>query len=86
MITEEISVGFQVSAHRSRGNAENAVGDLSGGVAVVIPQHSTEPFATLDLAGDSTDFFTRLDQFIVEPLVISFAVIMPEIFGDSSTK
>ena len=86
MITEEISVGFQVSAHRCRGNAENAVGDLSGGVAVVIPQQSTEPFATLDLAGDSTDFFTRLDQLIVEPLVISFGVIMLKISGDSSAQ
>jgi hypothetical protein len=81
-----ISSRFQVSAHRSRGNAENAVGDCSGGVAVVIPQHSTESLATRDLASDRTDFFTRIDQLIAEPLMIPLGVIMSEEFGDSAAQ
>ena len=71
LIATRNSSRFEVSAHRPRGNAEKTVGDHSGGVAVVIPQQPTESFATLDLAGHCTDFFTRLDQLIVESLVIS---------------
>jgi hypothetical protein len=59
-----MSSRFEVSAHRPRRNAENAVGDCSGGVAVVIPQQPTESFATLDLTVLSvTTFWSFLREF-----------------------
>ena len=41
----------------------------SGSVAVVIFEHPIESLVTSDLTSDSSDFFARLDQPIVESLV-----------------
>ena len=85
-IAARISSKLQIGAHRCRGNSENAVGNVSGGVAVVIPQQPAESLTTLDLSGHRTDFVTGLDQLVVEPLVISFRMIMPKEFGDSAAQ
>ena len=51
-------------------------------LSIVVIQHSTEPLATLHLAGASR--FRRIgqDQAVAEPLVIAFSVIMRGEFLD----
>jgi hypothetical protein len=44
---------------------------------MVILQQPSQPFPTLDLAGNLADLVARLDELIVESLVISFAVVIP---------
>ena len=60
--------------------------EFSHSVAVVIPQQPTQPFTALDRARNRTDFVTGLNQFVFEPLMISFAMIMLEENGDCPTQ
>ena len=50
---------------------------------VVVPQHPTESFATADVTASATDFITRLDQLVVQPLMIPLLMIMKEEHFDS---
>ncbi len=43
---------------------------------VVVPQHAAESLAALDLTGDAAHFLARIDQSVVEALVIALSVIM----------
>ena len=49
--------------------------------AVVVLQDATEPFTTFDLASNRAGFLTWLNDLVVEPLMISFLVIMRQEFG-----
>jgi len=48
----------------------------SGRFAVVVSQHAAEPFAARYLTGGGAHFLARLDQSVIEPLVIALRVIM----------
>ena len=50
----------------------------SRGLAIVVLQHATESFTALDLAGNCTDLLTRLDERVVQPLMIPLGVIIAE--------
>ena len=43
---------------------------------MVVLEQTTEPFATLDLAFGLADFFGWIDELVVEPLMITLAMIM----------
>jgi hypothetical protein len=47
----------------------------SGNLTIVITKHAAESLAALDLTGGEADFFARIDQSVVEALVIAFFVI-----------
>ena len=47
---------------------------------VVELQHATESFTAFDPASDGIRFIDRLNQFIAESLMISFAVVMLDVF------
>jgi len=47
----------------------------SGRFAVVVSQDAAESLATLDLTGDTANFLARIDQSVVEALVIALCVI-----------
>ena len=67
------------------GSGEAFVVDLAQrlrGVAIVVPQHPTKSFATFDLAGDLSDFESRIDDFVFEALVIALLVIVGEILAN----
>jgi hypothetical protein len=53
---------------------------------MVILQQPSQPFPTLDLAGNLADLVARLNELIVESLVISFAVVVLEESGDCPTQ
>lgn len=57
---------------RAREQIQPALGRSS-----VVFQHSTEPFTTLDFSALCTSAYFRLDEFIVESLMISFRVVVP---------
>jgi hypothetical protein len=44
--------------------------------AVVVPQHATKPFTANDLAGRLSDAIVRLDDLVVQRLMVSLRVIM----------
>ena len=48
----------------------------SGGFSVVVSQDAAESLAALDVTTDATDFLGRIDQSVVEALVIALCVIM----------
>ena len=48
----------------------------SGRFAVVVPQDAADSLAALDLTGVAADFLARIDQSVVEALVIALCVIM----------
>jgi len=50
----------------------------SGRFAVIVPQDAAESLAALDLTGDAADFLARIDQSVVDALVIALSVIMGE--------
>ena len=58
----------------------------SSGASVVVLQHATESFTTLDLARDGTNSFLWIDECIAEPLMVSLAMIMLNEVGNSSLK
>ncbi len=43
---------------------------------MIVAKHATKPFATLDLTIALANFVARLDDLIVQALVISLSVIM----------
>jgi hypothetical protein len=43
---------------------------------VVVPQDAAEPLAALNLTGGEADILARIDQSVVEALVIALSVIM----------
>ena len=43
----------------------------SGRFAVIVPQDAAESLAALDLTGDAADFLARIDQSVVDALVIA---------------
>jgi hypothetical protein len=48
---------------------------MSRGFAVIVPQHAAKSLAARYIAGGGTHF-ARIDQSVVEPLVIALCVIM----------
>ncbi len=52
------------------------------GQPVIVPEHSTQALATLDRPTGIRDTVRRLDQPIVETLVVPLSVVMGEVFGD----
>jgi len=48
----------------------------SGRYAVIVSQHAAEPLAARYLTGGGAHFLARLDQSVVEPLVIALCMIM----------
>lgn len=57
----------------------------SSGAAVVVPEQSAEAFVTLNRIGLTADFFSRVDQLVVESLMIAFGVIVRREFGQRTT-
>lgn len=49
-------------------------------------EHAVEAFATTDLPVRAADLAAGLDDFVVEPLVVSLAVIMVEVFVDHAPQ
>ena len=48
---------------------------------MIVVQQAAEPFAAFNRARDRSDFLGRLDDSIIEPLMISLLVIMCQEFG-----
>jgi hypothetical protein len=48
----------------------------SGRFAVVVSQHAAKPLAARYLTGSGAHFLARLNQSVIEPLVIALCVIM----------
>ena len=67
------------------GGQQPLIGKLRG-VTVVVPQHATEPFSAEDLGFATADFVSRLDDLVVEPLVISFGMIMEDEFANGVSQ
>jgi len=78
----EVSVNLKPGTYRNRGNRRDPCSQLSRGVAVIIPQHSTEPLTAFDVADNPADFVTGLNQFVSKSLMVSFGVKMLEIGSD----
>ena len=79
-------VGTAVGADRYR---EAFVVDLDQRlrrVAIVVSQHSTEPFTAFDRACDMTNFESRVDDLGFESLVVSFSVIVGKVFANSASQ
>ena len=72
------------SMYRDRGNSRDPCSQLSRSVAIIVPQHTTEPLAAFDVANNLTHFVSRFDDLIVEPLMVSLAMIVLEKCGNSS--
>ena len=45
---------------------------------MVVPQDAAESLAALNLTSDAADFLARIDQSVVEALVIALCVIMDQ--------
>lgn len=58
--------------------------DSSG--AVIIAQHSAEPFATLDGARYLRDFRSRVDQVVAQTLAVALGVIMRQVLFDGISQ
>ena len=54
--------------------------------AVVVLHDATEPFTTFDRARDRADLLTWLNDLVIEPLMISFLVIVHQEFGASVSQ
>ena len=48
----------------------------SGRLAVVVPLDAAESLSARDLTGDVADFLARIDQSVVEALVVALCVII----------
>jgi hypothetical protein len=53
---------------------------------MVIPQRATESLTACDLAGSAAYFIARFDDPIAEPLMISFSMIMGNVFLSGITQ
>ena len=49
-------------------------------------QQPTEPFAALDLPGDAAHVFIRGNDLVIQTLVISFMMVVSQIFLDRLAK
>ena len=81
-----MSANFKPSTYRDRGNSRDTCSQLSRSVAIIVPQHTTEPLAAFDVANNLAHVVSRFDDLIVEPLVVSFAMIMLEKCGNPSSS
>ena len=70
-------MNLKPSTYRDRGNSRDPCSQLSRSVAIIVPQHTTEPLTAFDVANNLAHFVSRFDNLIVEPLVVSFAMIEP---------
>ena len=52
---------------------------VSGSTPVVVFQQATESFAALDFANLQSDCGSRLDQLVIEPLMIPLRVVMLDV-------
>ena len=48
--------------------------------AIVIVQQAAKPFAALNLTSALTNFLSRFNDLMIEPLVVSFLMIMSQVF------
>ena len=55
-------------------------------VSIVVSQQATEPLPAHNVAFVATDFVPRLDDLIVEPLVIAFFVVVVQIRVHGATQ
>ena len=55
---------------------------LSSCITVVVLQHSAQSFATLDLTDNLAHAFFRIDQPVVETLMVALFVVVRYEFGD----
>src|SRR5262249_44350077 len=62
--------------------AATKVGWELGRLPIVVPQQAAQMLATLDFSHVTADFLPRLDQSIVQPLVIAFFMIMADVRTD----
>ena len=46
------------------------------GVAVIVTEHAAQSLATLDGAVASNDFIARIDELVVQALMVAFAVVV----------
>ncbi len=53
---------------------------------VVVTQHAAESLPTLDVTTALADSFLGLDERVVQPLMISFDVMVSGEFADGTTK
>jgi hypothetical protein len=58
----------------------------SRSLAIKVSKHSSEPLTTEDVAIMRADFFSRFNQSIPDPLMISFRVKMLKERGDRFSK
>lgn len=47
---------------------------------VIVPEQAAQPVTALDLAGNRSDLGTTVDDFVAQPLVIPFHVVMLDLF------
>jgi hypothetical protein len=59
---------------------------LLRGLSVIVSQPSTRTLATLNFAATSPVFFGRIDQAIVQPLVVAFAVQILDESNDQAAQ
>ena len=64
----------------AKGQRQSQLEATSGGSSVVVLQHATEPFTAFDSAHDRTFILVRLDELIAEALMITVAVVVPDVF------
>ena len=79
-------MNLKPSTYRDRGNSRDPCSQLSRSVAIIVPQHTTEPLTAFDVANNLTHFVSRFDDLIVEPLMVSLGMIMLEESVDSSSQ
>ena len=81
-----MSGNLKPGTYRDSGNRRNPCSQLSCSVAIIVPQHPTQPLPAFDRARKRTDLVPRFDELIAEPLVIPLAMIMLEVGSDSATQ
>jgi hypothetical protein len=59
---------------------------FSSCLTVVVLEHPGKPFATLDLTDNLADAFFRIDQPVVEALMVALFVVMRYKLSDCPTK
>jgi hypothetical protein len=68
------------------------VTDRSGGIGVgsggpmIVTQHSTEPFMAVNLTAHRVESVIRLDQNVVESLVVALAMVMSSVLASRLLK
>ena len=79
----KLSGNASLGTYRDLGKSCNSGYQFSRRVTVVVLQHAAKPFTALDLSGDASNFITRFDDLIAEPLMISLDMIMFDVSFDS---